>query len=132
MEIRQVYETELASVLDLIDEYDRDLSPRPADEELQRIFGSILHSGGVVGAITDDGMVGTCTVNICANLSWSGRPYAIIENVIVSKAYRKQGIGHAILRYAAEFAQQAGCYKVVLITCSKVPLDTHVLRVFRF
>lgn len=128
MEIRQVYETELASVLDLIDEYGRDLSPRPADEELQRIF----HSGGVVGAITDDGIVGTCTVNICANLSWSGRPYAVIENVIVSKAYRKQGIGHAILRYAAEFAQQAGRYKVVLITCSKVPLDTHVLRVFRF
>lgn len=127
MEIRKVDKTELVSVLDLIDEYDRVLSPRPADEELQRIFGSILNSGGcVVGAFTDDGMVGTCTVNMCANLSWSGRPYAIIENVIVSKAHRSQGIGKAILRYAIEFAQQAGCYKSALMTGSKDPA-THRL-----
>lgn len=122
MEIRKVDKTELVSVLDLIDEYDRVPSPRPADEELRRIFGSILHSGGcVVGAFTDDGMVGTCTVNMCANLSWSGRPYVIIENVIVSKAHRKQSIGKAILKYAIEFAQQAGCYKAALMTGSKDP-----------
>ncbi|MEL7966710.1 hypothetical protein AAG587_10065 [Vreelandella neptunia] len=45
MEIRKVDKTELVSVLDLIDEYDRVPSPRPADEELPRAFGSILHSG---------------------------------------------------------------------------------------
>ncbi|WP_425348429.1 hypothetical protein [Vreelandella neptunia] len=43
-------------------------------------------------------MVGTCTVNMCANLNWSGRTYVIIENVIVSKAHRKQSIGKAILK----------------------------------
>lgn len=84
LDIRDVHEAELVRVLDLIDEFGRPRSPRPTDEELRFIFDSIVQSGGcVVGAFIDDGMVGTCTINICANLSWSGRPYAIIENVVV-------------------------------------------------
>lgn len=75
----------------------------------------------MVGAFAVDDMVGTCAINSCANLSWSGRPYAVIENVIVSLAYRNRGIGKAILQYTTEFAQQAGCYKVVLMTGSNDP-----------
>jgi GNAT superfamily N-acetyltransferase len=77
--------------------------------------------GCVVAAFAADGMVGTCTVNLCANLSWSGWPYAIIENVIVSRHHRNQGIGKAILQYATDFARQAGCYKVALMTGSRDP-----------
>ncbi|KGK42241.1 hypothetical protein LH51_08290 [Nitrincola sp. A-D6] len=122
MEIRQVQIAEIVEVLDLYDEYDRPKSPRPTDDEVQNVFASILQSGGcVVGAFAVEGLVGTCTVNICANLSWSGRSYAIIENVIVSKAYRGQGVGKAILQYAQAFAQRAGCYKVGLMTGSKDP-----------
>ncbi|WP_414727640.1 GNAT family N-acetyltransferase [Vreelandella titanicae] len=84
----------------------------------------------MVSTFTDNGMMGTCTVNMCANLNWSGRPHAIIENVIVSKDHRKQRIGKANLRCAIDFAQQAGCYKAALMTRSKDPA-TQVLRVFR-
>jgi len=122
MEVRQVQLEEIDGVLDLYDEYDRPRSPRPTNEEIRTIYASILRSGGcVVGAFAADGLVGTCTVNLCANLSWSGRPYAIIENVIVSRASRGQGVGKAILQYAMSFAQQAGCYKVALMTGSKDP-----------
>ncbi|MBT2773644.1 GNAT family N-acetyltransferase [Halomonas sp. ISL-60] len=127
MEIRQVEQKEIEGVLDLIDEYDRPRSPRPSDEEVRSIYNAILESGGCVfGAFSTGDMVGTCTVNVCANLSWSGRPYAIIENVIVSRSHRNQGIGKAILEYATDFAQQAGCYKAALMTGSKEPA-THRL-----
>jgi len=122
MEIRQVEGREIGGVLDLIDEYDRPLSPRLLDDELLTIYNAILQSGGcVIGAFSSGAMVGTCTLNVCANLSWSGRPYAIIENVIVSKGYRNQGFGKAILQYATEFARNAGCYKAALMTGSKAP-----------
>lgn len=123
MEIRQVKETGVEGVLALYDEYDRPKAPRPPAETTRAIYASIFQSGGcIVGAFTGNDLVGTCTVNVCSNLSWSGRPYAIIENLIVSKAYRNQGLGKALLEYSKNFAQRAGCYKVALMTGSKDPL----------
>ena len=122
MEIRQVHQNEITGVLALIDEYDRPRSPWPSEAVVGGIYETIRASGGcVVGAFLGGNIVGTCTVNLCANLSWSGRPYAIIENVIVAKAYRSQGIGKAVLRYATKFAEDAGCYKVALMTGSRNP-----------
>ena len=120
MQIREVTKDELNSVLDLIDQFNRPISPRPSSDLLQGILESIRLTGGtVVGAFEQEEIVGTCTVNLCANLSWSGRPYAIIENVIVDSNYRRQGVGSALLLFARNFAQNAGCYKVALMTGSK-------------
>jgi len=120
MQIREVTKDEVNGVLDLIDQFNRPISPRPTSELLQGILGDIQLTGGtVVGAFDKEKVVGTCTVNLCANLSWSGRPYAIIENVIVDSNYRRQGIGNALLTFARNFAENAGCYKVALMTGSK-------------
>lgn len=120
MKIRQVNEDELRGVLDLIDEYDRPRSLRPTDERCRSIFSAIRQSGGcVVGAFQGRDIIGTCSVNVCHNLSWSGRPYAIIENVIVSASRRRQGIGDTLLAFAIDFARQSECYKVALMTGSK-------------
>lgn len=122
MNVRAVEPNELEYVLRLIDEYDRPLSPKPAADADRIIHASIVQSGGcVVGAFIDDSVVGTCTVNMCPNLSWSGRPYAIIENVIVSGNFRRLGVGTGILHYAVEHAKKAGCYKVALLTGSQDP-----------
>ena len=120
MEIRQVAFSELVGVLQLIDQFDRPVSPRPSYAALEEIFRKIHEAGGaVVGAFVDGMIIGTCTINLCANLSWSGRPYAIIENVIVAADYRGRGVGTAVLHYAQNFAQASGCYKVALMTGSK-------------
>ncbi len=120
MQIREVTKDELNAVLDLIDQFNRPISPRPPSDLLQGILEEIQLAGGtVVGAFDKETVVGTCTVNLCANLSWSGRPYAIIENVIVDSNHRRQGIGNALLTFARSFAESAGCYKVALMTGSK-------------
>jgi GNAT superfamily N-acetyltransferase len=72
-------------------------------------------------AVLENFIVGTCTLNICPNFSWSGRPYAIIENVIVTKEFRNQGVGKALLAHASKLAESKGCYKVALMTDSKEP-----------
>lgn len=120
MEIRKIALDEVKGVLALIDEYDRPRSPWPNDQEISLIYASLTDSGGcVVGAFVNGKLVGTSTLNICPNLSWSGRPYAIIENVIVSKQHRNCGIGKALLGYSKNLAEKAGCYKIALMTGSK-------------
>ncbi|WP_261845164.1 GNAT family N-acetyltransferase [Aliamphritea ceti] len=125
MEVRAIKPEEINDVLALIDQYDQEAAPRPDQACLETIYTAIIESGGcVVGAFADESLLGTCTINICPNLSWSGRPYAIIENVIVSEHCRGKGIGKAVLCYAKQHFEAAGCYKVALMTGSKKS-ETH-------
>lgn len=122
MDIRPVKADEIDGVLCLIDEYDRPKSPHPSREDARAIYDSIVGSGGcIVGAFGSEGVVGTCTVDLCANLSWGGRPYGMVENVIVSRGYRNQGIGKRLLGFAVDYSRDAGCYKVCLMTGSSDP-----------
>ncbi len=118
--VREVIESELQQVLLLIDHYDRPGAPHPSKEKQVTILKAIQNTGGcVVGGFLDERLIATCTLNMCANLSWSGRPYAVIENVIVDEKERSRGYGKSVLKYAVNKAKQIGCYKVVLMTGSK-------------
>ena len=64
-------------------------------------------------------LVGTCYLNVIPNLTRGARPYAVIENVVVTSDLRNRGIGKALLRYALARAWEHGCYKAMLQTGSK-------------
>jgi len=122
MDIRKVRYCEIEQVLELIDQYNRPRSEWPDEEQRRRIFAGIETNGGcVIGAFVGGRLAGSCTMNVCPNLSWSGRPYAIIENVIVAVDHRRQGIGGALMKYAQDMAERLGCYKVALMTGSRSP-----------
>jgi GNAT superfamily N-acetyltransferase len=59
-------------------------------------------------------VVGSLVLVVVPNLGRRGRPYAIIENVIVDERRRGSGAGAAMMAYAADQARAAGCYKVSL------------------
>ena len=78
--------------------------------------------------VEEDGMlVSSCTLAIIKNLTRSGRPFGLIENVVTHKDYRKRGYGTAILHKAVEVAKENNCYKVVLLTGRK---EESVLRFY--
>lgn len=117
--IRPVELSEISAVIALYDQYDKPRTPRPDDAATVSIFRQLGDAGGCVyGAFKGTELVGSCTFHLCANFSWSGRPFAILENVIVDRGHRQQGIGRRLLRVATEKARALNCYKIALMTGS--------------
>jgi len=53
-----------------------------------------------------------------------GGRVAQVENVIVAPAFRSQGIGEAMMRWAIEEARRRGCFRIQL-TSNKVRTRAH-------
>lgn len=56
------------------------------------------------------------TLHVIPNLTFGGRAYAIVENVVTLRAYRGQGFGAAVMEAVVEAAWAANAYKVMLLT----------------
>lgn len=67
----------------------------------------------------DDRLIGSLYLNIIPNLTRGGRPYALVENVIVDQSHRRQGIGEALMEKAIKLAWEIDCYKLMLLTGRK-------------
>ncbi len=68
----------------------------------------------------DGRIISSCVIMIIRNLTHSQCPYALIENVITDELHRKKGLASACLDYAKKIAQKENCYKIMLMTGSKL------------
>lgn len=64
----------------------------------------------------DNRVVSTCYLNHIPNLTWSGAPYAFIENVVTDVKFRRQGLGTHCIKQAIGISVARGCFKVMLMT----------------
>lgn len=98
------------------------LQLNPEDDWLvdsaKRTFDEIIRSKNLhlLVAELENEILGSIYLNIIPNLSRNSRPYAVIENVITHKDFRKRGIGRALMQRAIELATGANCYKIMLLT----------------
>jgi len=98
---------------------------QPADtttlEEIASGFAAMsAHPGCEVYVTEADGRItGTFTLYYLPNMTRSGRPVAILENIVVDALLRGQGIGRAMLLFAREQAQARKCYKLSLTSNAK-------------
>jgi len=114
MKILPVPEEQLSELLQLYNEYDRPNFPTPPDgfTILKQIRSQ---NGEVFVAIDEAGVLcGTYSIIICANLNHGGEPFAVIENVIVTRLRRRTGLGRMLMAHARENAIKHGCYKLLL------------------
>ncbi|MFS2176176.1 GNAT family N-acetyltransferase [Rhizobium pisi] len=86
-------------------------------------FSAILAQPGMAVFIgfAGDLAVATVTLVVVPNLTRSGAPYALIENVVTHADHRKRGYARAVIGHAVEQAWKVDCYKVMLLTGSKNP-----------
>lgn len=100
-------------------------SDTAAADALSKVLG---HETTTVFICEADGQaVSTAMLVVCPNFTRSGRPFAIIENVVTHRDHRKSGYGRHVMEHAIEFARQQGCYKVTLTTGRR---DAETLRFY--
>ena len=122
LSIRAVEQADLPALLELY----RDLNPDDpplALPDATSIWQQVSNFAGctIFVGVLEGALVTSCTLVVVPNLTRGGLPYALIENVVSSANYRKQGHGAAVLKHAIAEAWKHDCYKVMLLTGSKNP-----------
>ena len=117
--IRRAVEKDIARILELYHQLNATKLPAESErpmEDYRLIFGEIGSFNGMELIVAEDGgeVVGSTVLIIVPNLSHSGLPWAIVENVIVDQNRRGKGFGWDLMKYAEGRAREAGCYKIGL------------------
>lgn len=83
-----------------------------------RTFDRILEHGNVHSIVAEqrDRLVAALTLVVVPNFTYEGRPWSIVENVVVDRDCRGQGIGKRLMAFAFDFAREQGCYKTQLLS----------------
>lgn len=90
-----------------------------AGPDAAAVLASILaeRSRHLLVAEQSDGRVlGSADLLIVSNLTHGCRPWAIVENVIVSEDSRGLGVGRSLMQRVAEIATRQDCYKIQLLS----------------
>ena len=117
MNIRECQREDLPRVFDLylsLHETSVPSDRRVVDAVWEKIAGDPDHHL----LVADDGnaVVGVITCVIIPNLTRGLRPYAFLENLVVRPDARGKGIGDSLLSAAKALCEEAGCYKMMLMT----------------
>jgi GNAT superfamily N-acetyltransferase len=67
-------------------------------------------------AVSDDRVLGTADLVIVLNLTHGGKPWAVVENMVVEESVRRTGVGTALMLEIERRAREADCYKVQLLS----------------
>jgi GNAT superfamily N-acetyltransferase len=127
--LREVKENESEELLDLYQNFPDAVIPDDK-QRIKKVWDSIMSDPNyhIVVAVIDDKIVASCMCVIVPNLSINLMPYAIVENVVTDREYRRQGLATACLNYARDIAGSNGCYKIMLMTGHK---DEEILDFYR-
>ena len=116
MIIREASAEDLSAVLELYAQPQLDDGQRLSLEEAEAVFDQMrayphyrLYVAELHGRL-----VGTFTLLIARNLSHLGASSAVVESVAVDPAFQGNGIGSAMMAFAADRCRRAGCYKMAL------------------
>lgn len=64
----------------------------------------------------DGKVVGSVMGVVCRELYGDCRPFLVIENMIVDKPYRRNGVAHQLLYELEKLAEQRNCTQMILVT----------------
>ena len=115
MEIRELNENDLESLLELYVQLDPD-NKNYSIQKMKILWKEIASNKNIryFGAVEDDKVVSTCYCVIIPNLTKEGRPVCFIENVVTNEQSRNRGLGRKVIEKAVETAEANNCYKVIL------------------
>lgn len=118
MTLRELVKDDLDALLELYRQLHQQDLPLPERSAIACVWGEALRSDDIryYGCLVSGRLVSSCTVAVLPNLTRACRPYALLENVVTHRDFRRRGYGKAVLQSALDFAWERGCYKVMLMT----------------
>ena len=66
--------------------------------------------------LADSVLAALATLHVLPNMTFGGRPYALIENVVTGCKHRGMGYGRLVMQAAIDAAWAADAYKIMLLT----------------
>ena len=118
--IREITRNDLDNLLRLYMQLHDNPFPENSDNVLN-IWNRMLNDENhhIIVAEENGRLVSSCVCVIIPNLTRGQRPYALIENVITDKDYRKKGYATACLDLEKKIAERENYYKMMLLTGAK-------------
>lgn len=127
MIIRAAVRSDLGALLRLLSDPGEAASPRSGTVRMSsaavRAWTRIEEDPDrcVVVAESRGEVIGTADLLVVANLTHDAQPWGIADNLVVDAAYRRQGVGSALVEDIADRALGAGCYKLELLVREDAP-----------
>lgn len=116
--VRLATEADLPRIVTLLDQLapGRENLGSPTSHRYRAALGEVLADSRqrLLVVEADGAVAGTACLIIVPNVSHQGKPYALVENVVVDETQRSAGHGELLMRRAIAEAQRAGCYKLTL------------------
>ncbi|MEI4551230.1 GNAT family N-acetyltransferase [Pseudoalteromonas spongiae] len=119
--IRLANKDDLVGVLKLYNELrpsDPALPDSLAIERWQQIINDVRTH--IIVADINGTLAATCELSINLSIAVGARPFGLIEHVVTSRYFRRQGLSQQVLCYAIDLAWQLNCYKVMLLSGAKL------------
>jgi GNAT superfamily N-acetyltransferase len=118
--VRRASQSDLGALLSLYEELAGEKrSAAPGDRtSSETLLAEILADPrrALMVAVLDGRLIGTADLLIVPNLTHHAAPWAIVENVIVSRTERRTGVGRALMEELIDVARGAGCCKLQLLS----------------
>jgi GNAT superfamily N-acetyltransferase len=117
--VRAAVEADLPRLLELLDQIDDSMYPTrqdPGEASRLSMFRRIAADPNqhLLVAEADGRIVGTVHLIVVPHFSRTCKPSGLLESMVVDEAYRRKGVGAALLREVQRLALEAGCYKLAL------------------
>ncbi len=112
--------TDLDDMLSLYETLHDADDPLASRERLEEIWKATLENEILYPLVLEykGRCIATCILTIVPNLTRGGRPYMLIENVVVAPEHRRSGIGKQLMAEAKKIADSKDCYKLMLLSGS--------------
>jgi len=98
--------------LNLLNQF-RDIQEMSFDE-FEKIYNSVNKTTNIYVYKENDTIIGCISLIIEQKFINNNGRVCHIEDLVIHKEHRKQGIGSAMLSFAKKEAKKVGCYKVIL------------------
>lgn len=117
--VREAEANDFTALLRLLEQMDESMYPgrgHAGEGDIRALYDAVLADPDQRLLVAEDGgrLVGSAHLIVLRHIGRSLPRSAVVEGVAIDVAYRRRGVGAALMRAAAEAAREEGCYKLAL------------------